>query len=162
MALNWKTCSQLLSDLIDRELVLAHELGDALASEHEALRQVNSAALDQATAKKQRCVEQLAKLDAERQDMCASIGMAADRNGMERLLMQADPEGALTERWKTLLTRLETCREANHKNGTVVRLQKRRVSEALGILQGAPANTSVYGVSGEVDDSTGNHVHAKT
>ncbi|MDH3768397.1 MAG: flagellar protein FlgN, partial [Gammaproteobacteria bacterium] len=125
--MDWQVFTATLIDLIDRELVLAHELGDALANERDALRSVDPVALDTATARKQLCVENLSRLDTERQAMCVSLGVSPDRDGMERLLMQADPQGKLSQRWQTLLTRLETCREANHKNGAVARLQKRRV-----------------------------------
>lgn len=161
MAIDWQTCRMALGELIDRELVLAHDLGLALAGERDALCSVDPAALDAATAQKQHCVENLAALDTERRSLCSSFGVGADRNGIERLLLQADPQGTLTRRWQTLLTRLESCREANQKNGTVVRLQKRRVTEALGILHGAAANNAVYGDSGEFDDTTGHHVYAE-
>lgn len=152
---------KLLSELIDRELQLTHELGEALAAETDALRTVDPGALDTATARKQICIEDLSALDAQRRQLCSSAGLTADRSGMERLLLLADAKGALTDRWHTLLTKLETCREANNSNGAMVRLQKRRVTEALGILHGEAANNAVYGDTGEVDDSAGNHVHAE-
>ena len=159
--MDWPTCSTELLDLIERELAIAHDLGLALAQERDALRSFDPVALDTATTKKQLCVERLSELDTERQAMCVSVGMSSDRDGMEQLLMQADPKGELSQRWQTLLTRIESCREANFKNGTVVRLQKRRVTEALGILHGEAANNAVYGDNGEMDDTSGNHVHTE-
>ncbi|MDH3587981.1 MAG: flagellar protein FlgN, partial [Gammaproteobacteria bacterium] len=125
-----------LSNLIDHELALTHELGAALADERDALRKVDPGALDAATARKQACIEDLSALDSERRHLCTTAGLAPDGSCMERLLIQVDPQGALTQRWQTLLAKLETCREANYSNGAMVRLQKRRVTEALGLLHG--------------------------
>lgn len=165
MAMDWQACRKTLSDLIDQELALANELAIALAGEQDALRQSDPVALDAATLNKQSCVANLARLDNERQAVCQSFGAPApgkaNGDGLEDLLRRADPEGALTQRWRTLLTRLESCREANEKNGVVLRLQKRRVTEALGILQGITANNAVYGDHGELDETSGNHVHAE-
>ena len=82
MVSEWR---QALSDLIDRELELTHELGEALAGERDALRSVDPVALDAATSRKQGCIEDLSTLDIERQHLCSSAGMAPDRDGMERL-----------------------------------------------------------------------------
>lgn len=150
-----------LRDIIERELALTHELGEALAAERDALQTVDPAALDLATARKQDCIESLSTLDTERHHLCAAAGLTPDRNGMDRLLLQVDPHGKLAEKWQALLTRLETCREVNNSNGVIVRLQRRRVTEALGILNGEAANNAVYGDSGEVDETAGNHLHAE-
>ena len=158
MAIDWQ---QVLNELIDRELELAQELGEVLASERDALSTVDPGALDASTARKQACIEELSALDVERRHLCSSTGLTPDRGGMERLLIQADPQGALAERWRTLLARLEYCREANDNNGTVLRMHRRRVTEALGILNGVAANNAIYGDTGEIDDSSGNHVHAE-
>ncbi|MBT8136696.1 MAG: flagellar protein FlgN [Gammaproteobacteria bacterium] len=150
-----------LRDIIGHELALAKQLGDALAGEREALRAVDPAALDAATARKHDCIEGLSALDGERRQLCATAGVTTDRSGMEHLLLQADPAGALTDSWNQLLGQLEACREANTSNGVIVRLQKRRVTEALGLLHGEAANNAVYGDTGEVDENAGTHVHAE-
>ncbi len=159
--MDWTVCSHTLSDLIDRELDLTVQLGQALAGERDALEVVDPIALDRATAWKQKCVEHLDDIDAERRHMCSALGLAPDRAGMERLLLQADPEGSLANRWQLLLSQLEACRSVNTENGSLVRLQKGRVTDALGILRGEPANNAVYGDDGEVDETSGNHVHAE-
>ena len=150
-----------LQQLLDDEVAIAHQLSQSLAAENEALRSIDPAELDRATEVKQRCVESLAACDARRRDLCRALGISADQQGMEVLLQQADTDGELQRRWRSLLALLETCREANQRNGAVVTLQRRRVTDALGLLRGDAANTAIYDASGEVGDGSGSHVHAE-
>lgn len=153
---------QTLLQLIDDEIAIAHQLGKSLADENEALRRIDPAELDRVTDIKQRCIESLAACDAQRHQLCRSLGFETDRAGMEALLSQADKNnGQLLQRWNSLLALLETCREANQRNGAVVTLQRRRVTDALGLLRGEPANNAVYDAQGELGENSSTHVHAE-
>lgn len=151
-----------LEVLIGREIELAQALSRALAREHEALRSVDPDALDEATDAKQRCVSDLSGLDVERRDYCAGYGLTADRDGMHALCVMADSEdGPLLRQWQSLLALLETCQQANQRNGAVVSSQRRRVDDALGLLRGTCANTGVYDAQGEIAASDASRVHAE-
>lgn len=144
-------CRAALGAVIEREIGLAHELGRALADEADALRGVDPQALDAATAAKQWCVEQLGALDTERQALCEALPRR-DGQRIERVLADLDASGTLTGRWQSLMALLETCREANQRNGALVSMQRRRVVEALGLLHGTPGAVT-YDASGELGEA---------
>ena len=161
--MDWSNLRTALEELIDREFELAHGLSQALADENEALRQIDPAALDRATDAKQQSVTALSGLDSERRQFCVAYGLTPDREGMQALLLKADGDsGDLTKRWYSLLALLETCREANQRNGAVVSVQRRRVDDALGLLRGEAANAAIYDANGEIAGSDDPHVHTKT
>ena len=160
--MDWSNLRNSLDELIDREFELAHRLSQALADESEALKQLDPGKLDEATDAKQQCVSLLSGIDSERRQFCVGYGLTPDREGMHALLVKADgPDGALTERWYSLLALLEACREANQRNGAVVSAQRRRVDDALGLLRGEAANTCLYDEQGEIGVSDDSHVHAE-
>lgn len=149
-----------LGAVLEREISLAHDLGRALADEADALREVDPTALDAATAAKQLCVEQLSALDAERQHLCAASPGDGARGRVETVLTDLDASGGLTERWQSLMALLDTCREANQRNGAIVSIQRRRVVEALGLLRGTPGAVT-YDASGEVGEADSPRLHTR-
>lgn len=155
--MNRNDCRHALGEVIEREIELAHDLGRALAAEADALREIDPTALDAATAAKQSCVEQLVALDTERQRLWA-VADPGQAGAVVTALTDLDASGGLTERWQSLMALLETCREANQRNGAVVSMQRKRVVEALGLLQGAPDGAATYDASGEVAEADTPHV----
>ncbi|MBT8144762.1 MAG: flagellar protein FlgN [Gammaproteobacteria bacterium] len=147
-----------LLQLIDEETQLAHQLSRSLADETEALRAVSPQELDRVTDEKHRCVQHLAACDAQRQQLCTVLGVPSDLDGMQMLLKRAD-DPALQTQWQSLLALLETCREANTRNGAVVTMQRRRVADALGLIHGEPAQNSLYDAQGEIGENDSSRVN---
>lgn len=156
------TLGVMLGELLEHEFELAHSLSQALAAENDALQGLDPAALDKATDAKQQCVSALSDIESERRLFCAGHGMRPDSGGMHALCVEADGDnGPLITRWYSLLALLETCREANQRNGAIVSAQRRRVDGALGLLYGSNVNATVYDAQGEIAASDASHVHAE-
>jgi flagella synthesis protein FlgN len=121
-----------LAGVLDEMRLAVAQLNETLDAERDAIRGPDVSALDQAGARKQILMQQLEQLDAER----------------VQLLRHAPDADALAPAWQAVLRSLQTCRELNQRNGSVVGQRLGEVRRALSILTGHSADTGVYGRSG--------------
>jgi flagella synthesis protein FlgN len=124
-----------LAAVVEDMRLAADELATVLQTEREALVGADAAALGQAGTHKQRLMLQLEQYDAERLQ-----------------LSQAAPAAAalLEPEWKQVLQTLESCRQLNQRNGTLVGQRLDQVRRALAVLTGQPGDAGIYGPSGEL------------
>lgn len=135
-----------LAEVLRESTLHAGQLLAALESERDALRSGDVDAIHAAVASKHTSVQQLERLDAERVQLCAVVGIPADIATLSR----NDATGqALTTLWSDYLSVLERCRDANLVNARVTAVRRRHVEQALGILRGGDAQAAaVYGPGG--------------
>lgn len=122
-----------LSAVLDDMQRSLAELADELATERAALLAADVPAIDAAGARKQRLMQALEQLDAERLQLVSSAPRIA---------------AAQQARWQELLGRLRECRDLNQRNGSIVQQRLGSVRRALAILTGQDSEAGVYGRSG--------------
>lgn len=130
---------QHISRLLNEEHRLLGELESLLASESEILRGDDPAAIEHASETRRRCVEQLARLDADRNDCCRMFSFGSDRDAFGRLLASLAEGTALRARWQANLVVARRCKERNDRNGAVVSVKLNNVRQRLAALRGASA-----------------------
>jgi flagellar biosynthesis protein FlgN len=121
------------------------QLGQVLEAERTALNTSSSDALDQAGARKQALMQQLERLDAERQ-----------------LLAREHPAltAALEPVWAQVVQSLRQCHLLNQRNGRTVNQRLTQVRQALAVLTGHAGESELYGCSGELRASLRSQVLA--
>jgi flagellar biosynthesis protein FlgN len=121
------------------------QLGQVLEAERTALNTSSSDALDQAGARKQALMQQLERLDAERQLL-----------GREHPALAA----ALEPVWAHVVQSLRQCHLLNQRNGRAVNQRLTQVRQALAVLTGHAGESELYGCSGELRASLRSQVLA--
>jgi flagellar biosynthesis protein FlgN len=121
------------------------QLGQVLEAERTALNTSSSDALDQAGARKQALMQQLERLDAERQLL-----------GREHPALTA----ALEPVWAQVVQSLRQCHLLNQRNGRAVNQRLTQVRQALAVLTGHAGESELYGCSGELRASLRSQVLA--
>lgn len=149
-----------LAKLLDREIVAAQTLLEALQQETDALGR-DPEALEQAALRKQELVENMEQLHRQRCALLAAAGCAASRSGMERFVARYDLQQRLQQRWQRLLELTENCRDANLSNGAVVEISRLQLRQALALLHGQSPQTVMYDASGESQAAGTSRVLAK-
>lgn len=133
--------SALAAVVEDMRLATA-ELARVLEAEREALAGADATALDCAGERKQQLMLQLEQLDAERVQLGQAAPVAA--NLLEPI-------------WQQVLGTLQTCRDLNQRNGTLVSQRLGQVRKALAVLTGQSGEAGVYGPSGELHPALRSH-----
>jgi flagellar biosynthesis/type III secretory pathway chaperone len=157
MTLQRADIQQLLSRILDEESRL---LGELQALLHEEAAILSSNDIDGIThigTTRQRCIDALSRLDAERADCCRLLSFGQGGNALVQLHQWCDPSGALHLKWQSNLTTARRCQQLNDTNGAVVAAKLSRVQQLLMAIRGtsAPpvysARASRYGVLGTRD-----------
>jgi len=145
-----------LNALMDRELAAGQALLDGLDAERAALTGFDVAALESATAEKERLAAEFDRLDADRRRMLERFGYGPGSGDMASLIRAVeDPTysddsrrtGAVGSRWRRLVTLIHRCRNDNQRNGMIVGLQTRRVAQTLNVLRTGRPDQLTYGRS---------------
>jgi len=136
-----------LQRILAEEARLLAELEGLLQRETDILRGDDAAAIHHIGGARQRCVEQLARLDGERADACRMLSFGTGPGALERLFAWADPGASLRGRWQDNLQIARRCKDINDRNGAIVSVKLGQVQRLLGKLRGAQA-PSVYSPKG--------------
>lgn len=139
------------------DLLLQHEqegairLLDVLKAEHEAIARRDTDALQELVAGKQALLEQLEFSHGKRLQLIREVGLEADQDGLDALLVQCAGAGHdLQSRWTALKAVLSSCQRQNQVNGVVLENSRRTTHRALTILLGGQAdNNELYNQAGK-------------
>jgi flagella synthesis protein FlgN len=115
-----------LEDLLDREIEAAHSLAATLAAEKSALTGDSAGSVEQKAAEKIRLFAVMEKLEQERRTLCEdpnSTGVAS----------------SVVARWRSLMTLMAGCRNANELNGHIIRVRQHQIRQLIDIVRGKPA-----------------------
>ena len=126
-----------IEQLLDRQIRVAQALAAVLAAERDALTGDSPAAVSEQAAQKVRLLEEFEQLESERRRLCDESGLPATPGIAQ----------AISQRWRSLMALLATCRNANETNGLILNLKQGQVRQLLDILRGGPAIT--YGPQGQ-------------
>ncbi len=121
-----------------------------LQAEQEILVHGDAQRLAQLAPDKERQVERLSSLGAERTRLLQDLGLVASAAGMESWLHSQPKEalGTLRKLWRELLHRAEAARALNQSNGVLIesKLQQNRLR--LSVLQSAASPAALYRADG--------------
>lgn len=106
---------------------------EVLDQEAEAMRTGAFGALPALAQRKAELVEQIAQLDAEREQAQARLGYPADRPGADALAAAAG--AAAQEAWEQLCELALQAHERNHRNGVMVHTNLDFTRQAIGFLK---------------------------
>ncbi len=157
MTLQRADVQQLLQRILAEESRL---LGELLALLHDEAAILASNDIDGITrigSTRQRCIDALTALDAERTAACRMLSFGQGAGALTRLFQWCDAGGALNARWRSNLVIARQCQQLNNTNGAVVTAKLSRVQQLLMAIRGtqAPpvysARASRYGVLGTRD-----------
>jgi flagella synthesis protein FlgN len=115
-----------LEDLLDREIEAAHSLSATLAAEKSALTGDSASSVEQKAAEKIRLFSAIETLEQERRTLCDdpnASGVAA----------------SVVARWRSLMTLMARCRNANELNGHIIRVRQHQIRQLIDIVRGKPA-----------------------
>jgi flagellar biosynthesis/type III secretory pathway chaperone len=128
---------QHLTRVLAEESRLLGEFEIVLRQETDVLHGDDAEAIQRIGANRQRYVDELTRLDAERADSCRMFSFGDGRGGLERLFEWADPSAALKLKWLSNLEIARRCKAINDQNGAIVAAKLGRVQQLLGKLRGA-------------------------
>jgi len=129
-------CRAHLEQLMHAETQVLKQLTTLLEREHEFITSDDLEALDRAGQEREQCVQQLMRIDSERQSLCRSAGYDADKTGLLNLLKLCDPQGALVAHWQQSVENIRQCRALNDRNGALINNRMKRVEVMLDTLNG--------------------------
>lgn len=153
-----------LDACLQQEIETGGRLLDALRREHRALVAQDPAALDEIIVQKASLVATMESCGTERSALLRQAGLGGDRNGMETLLRQYDPQGHgnLRRGWARLLELGAECQRQNLINGIIIQAGQQQTRQALAILRGQPAAAGgEYGPEGRRHSTPSSHPLAK-
>jgi flagellar biosynthesis protein FlgN len=139
------TADSRIEQILDQQIQVATQLAAVLETERDALTGSSPERVSETAADKVRLLERFEQLELERRRVCAEAGMpgldAAEREPA------AGVTRALSQRWRSLMSLLAACRNANETNGLILNLKQGQVRQLLDIIRGGPAIT--YGPNGQ-------------
>jgi flagellar biosynthesis/type III secretory pathway chaperone len=136
-----------LNRILDEESRLLSELEALLRDESGILGRDDVEAIARIGSTRQRCVDALTRLDAERADSCRMLSFGQGRGALGALYGWCDPSGALNSKWLANLAIARRCQQLNDTNGAVVTAKLSRVQQLLMVIRGTSA-PPVYSARG--------------
>jgi flagellar biosynthesis/type III secretory pathway chaperone len=154
MTLQRADVHQHLSRILEEESRLLSELETLLQEETAILAGQDIEAIAHIGSTRQRCIDALTRLDAERTDSCRMLSFGQGRGALTKLYGWCDPSGALESKWLANLKIARRCQRLNDTNGAIVTARLSRVQQLLMVVRGTSpppvysARGSRYGVLG--------------
>lgn len=122
-----------------------------LHAEQQALIDGDIAALTAISASKLKQVELLNSLAAQRLERIASLGLTADRDGMEKWAAQAGI--VAVEAWHAMLAVAGKAHQTNQINGTLIQNRLQSNKQMMSALLAASNQANLYGPDGQPQNS---------
>jgi len=151
-----------LSSSMTQAIELLESLNTLLIAERSALKERDTANIQSVLEQKTGLLKQLEQNASARSQFLASAGFNGDELGMENYL-ESLPVAAsqLKQQWLALKEKLQTCKDANQVNGTIVHRSKTQVETLLNILRGQSGQQRIYNDTGKSSSVGGGHSLAK-
>src|SRR5471032_781472 len=116
MTLQRADIQQLLSRILDEESRLLTELHALLHDEAAILSSNDIEGITRIGSTRQRCIDALTALDAERAATCRMLSFGQGASALTRLLQWCDPGGTLDAAWRANLAIARQCQQLNNTN----------------------------------------------
>ena len=149
-------------DMIAEEIEGYRSLIRALESESVALCKVDAAALQAAAEVKQREVVALEALARRREACIREADYPLTQSGIQHWLIDCDPSGHAHLQWERLRDLAREARDANARNGRMLKRSQRHFSNSLHALLDAAGVPTTYGADGTARHAASTRVRAAT
>lgn len=151
-----------LSSSMTHAIELLESLNELLLAERSALKERDTANIQSTLNQKTDLLKQLELNASARSQLLISSGYNGDELGMENYLESLPVTASqLKQQWLTLKEKLQTCKDANQINGTIVHRSKTQVEALLNILRGQSGQQKIYNDSGKSSSVGAGHSLAK-
>lgn len=120
-----------------------------LEKEQETLVKGEIERLEALASDKAQMVGQLTELAERRNRYLSSVGLTADRKGMEAWLVNGS-NAKLAAAWGDLLQQMQAAQQLNRTNGEIIAARLQHNQQALAALQQAAGAAPLYGPSGQL------------
>ncbi|UTW10063.1 flagella synthesis protein FlgN [Marinobacterium rhizophilum] len=142
--------SDAFNTLTRQGVVVLTDLQAQLDIEFAALSNHSLDDLQQSTAGKRLLLEQLAELNAQREQLLTQLGYSATRDGIVQWLdaLPAELKPASEALWQELQQALEQIQRLNLRNEQVLRRSSRNNDQLLALLRGQNQRHTLYNASG--------------
>jgi len=101
------------------------------------------------TQSKSTLTGELTSLANQRNSALASLGLAADRAGIEAWFERHPPDVRAQNAWSRILSLASEARELNRVNGELIQIRMQHNAQALAAMQGASRSLHLYGPDGQ-------------
>jgi len=92
--------------------------------------------LEQILARKQSLIILLEQHGQRRSQLLASLGLSADRSGVQAMAAQSPHGDVLLQRLDMLAQLMDECQQVNQTNGRIIQVQQHVTSNQIRILHG--------------------------
>ncbi len=125
-----------LLHLFIEDIGTAQRLLELIDTEFQAMGERDLPRLEQILGEKLPLLGLLDQHGAARASLLSAQQLSADRAGLETLASRRDDGAELLARSEELNRLLESCRDANQRNGRLIRANQASLKSVLGILRG--------------------------
>ena len=125
-----------LLQLIEDDIAPTEELLGLLQNEAVALHGRDMAALENILARKQSLIVLLEQQGQRRNNLLTSIGLSANRAGVEALAAQSPNGELILQQLKVLTHLMDSCQQVNETNGRIIQMQQHVTANQIRILMG--------------------------
>ena len=101
------------------------------------------------TQSKSTLASELTSLANQRNSALASLGLAADRAGIEAWFERHTLDVRARNAWSRILSLASEARELNRVNGELIQIRMQHNAQALAAMQGASRSLHLYGPDGQ-------------
>lgn len=129
-------------------------LREILTAELEALRNKDTTALNKSAMDKDVCIGNLQNLETQRANLSVSCGFGSGPEDIKPLLAWCDEDSVVKNLWEHFLEVAMTCNKLNATNGSIIRLRRSQIMNALAILRGGESEPELYGPEGRDSGGT--------
>lgn len=133
-----------LLHLFTDDIGTARQLLELIDAEHQALNERDLTRLQDVLTQKLPLLSLLDQHGAERANALAAEQLSPDREGLQTLAARSAEGSSLLARSEELNELLAQCREANLRNGRIIRSNQASLSSVMSILRGGDATPDLY------------------
>lgn len=135
--------TELLQQLAD-DIGTAQRLLELIDAEYQALAERNLASLEQLLTQKQTLLALLGQHGSRRSQALARAQLSADKKGLAAFVASSAIGDEVLAHAEQLDGILEACRNANERNGKLIRANRSAVGSMLHVLQGSNQTPDLY------------------
>jgi len=143
-----------LLQLIEDDIAPTQELLTLLQNEAVALHGRDMVVLENILARKQSLIVLLEQQGRRRNQLLNSLGLSADRAGVQAVAAQSSLGEVLLQQLDALTELMEACQKINETNGRVIQMQQQATATQVRILMGGES-PSLYNSRGTTAPLTG-------
>jgi len=143
-----------LLQLIEDDIAPTRELLTLLQNEAVALHGRDMVVLENILARKQSLIVLLEQQGRRRNHLLNSLGLSADRAGVQAVAAQSSLGEVLLQQLDVLTGLMEACQKINETNGRVIQMQQQATATQVRILMGGES-PSLYNSRGTTAPLTG-------